>query len=62
MNIILLCLYLFCAAAVLFLCCFRAMKRINHHLRLNSGSTISKQDPDDRLVIQPVWLLLHNLP
>jgi len=59
-NIILLCLYLFYAAAVLLLCCFRAM--INHHLQLSSGSTISKQDPDDCLVIQIVWLLLHNLP
>ena len=48
--------------AVLLSCCFRAMKRSNHHLRLSSGSTISKQDLDDHLVIQPVLLLLYNLP
>jgi len=34
---------LFCVAAVLLSCCFRAMKMSNHHLRLSSGSTISKQ-------------------
>jgi len=42
-NIILFRLYLFCDAAVLLSCCFTATKVSNHHLRLSSGSTISKQ-------------------
>ena len=42
MNIILFRLYLFCVAAVLLSCRFRA-KMSNHYLRLSSGSTIPKQ-------------------
>jgi len=43
MHITLVCLYLFCAAAVLLSCFFRALKISNHHIRLISGSTKSKQ-------------------
>jgi len=85
MNIVLLCLYLFCenhfilfvsvlwilfyyvcTCSALLLSCFHVVSRQwkgeTTTFWLSSGSTISKKDPDDHLVIQPVLLLLYNLP